>query len=253
MTWLWPLRRTVTRAGTLFGIIFLVSIMDTFVCGHLTRKNDIRALAGTHQPVSGNLNQPVRRMADMVYQFDHPGLQLTLQEVKGRFWRGMLKVAANTAKGIYTLQAFGGKADNPATAATFRITVYPSMAAMNAGYPSLIRRTLGIAPWWPALAALPLLLASLALSFYLATVRERLLNQQGLSPIVKLARRRDHWEVAATATQPCPPAVGDSLEVVDRNRQPVAKMTVTSITDELIFGKVDPAARIKPDGYLRVN
>ena len=101
MTRLWPLRHLVSRCGAIIGVIFLVSAMDTFVSGHLDRKNMIRVVTGTRQSVSGDLNQPVRRVSDVQYRFDMPGLELTVVEVKGRFWRGMLTVPPTLPEGGY--------------------------------------------------------------------------------------------------------------------------------------------------------
>ena len=101
MTRRWPLRHLVSRCGAIIGVIFLVSAMDTFVSGHLDRKNMIRVVTGTRQSVSGDLNQPVRRVSDVQYRFDMPGLELTVVEVKGRFWRGMLTVPPTLPEGGY--------------------------------------------------------------------------------------------------------------------------------------------------------
>ena len=79
----------------------------------------------------------------------------------------------------------------------YRVTVFSSPAALNASYPSLIRRLLGISPWWITAATAPLLATCLVLSIYLVDEREQMLAAEGLAPIVKLARLKDHWELAA--------------------------------------------------------
>ena len=223
MNRLWPFRRLISRCGAVIGIIFVVSAMDTFVSGHLDRKNMIRVVTGSRQPVSGDLNQPVRRISDVQYQLDMPGFELTVVEVKGRFWRGMLTVPPDLPEGVYTLKASVGKGSDPSEATVYPITVFTSIGAMNASSPSLFRRTLGIAPWWISAAALPLLAVSLALSFHLTTRRENLLMDQGLAPIIKMARRKDHWELAAAPARKHRVAAGNCLEVVDGNMQAVAQ------------------------------
>lgn len=250
---LWPLRRLISRCGAVIGVIFLVSAMDTFVSGHLDPKNMIRVVAGTRQPVSGDLNQPVRRISDMQYRLDMPGAELMVEEVKGRFWRGTLTVPPALPEGVYTFKTFGGKISDRADEAVYRITVFASISAMNASTPSLFRRTLGIAPWWISAGALPLLMVSLALSFHLTTRRESLLAKQGLAPILKLARRKDHWELAAALAQAHRVAAGHCLEVVDRNLQPVAQLMVTRIEDGQMLGRMDLSASITPDGFVRIS
>ena len=73
----WPLRRLVSRVGIAIGVLFLASVVDTFVCSHLDGKYVIRALPGTHQAISGNLIQPVRHPEDVEFRFADPGLELT--------------------------------------------------------------------------------------------------------------------------------------------------------------------------------
>lgn len=249
---LWPLRRLISRCGAIIGVIFLISAMDTFVSGHLGPRNTIRVLAGTRQPVSGDLNQPVRRIFDMQYQLDMPGSELIVEEVKGRFWRGTLTVPPTLPEGVYTFKAHGGKISDPAEEAVFRIAVFASISAMNASSPSLFRRTLGIAPWWISVGALPLLMVSLALSFHLTTHRESLLTEQGLVPIIKMARCKDHWEVTAALAQNRV-AAGNCLELVDRNLQPVAQLMVTRIEDGQMHGRLDLSVTVAPDGYVRIS
>ena len=211
------------------------------------------SLAGTRQPVSGDLNQPVRRISDMQYQLDMPGSELIVEEVKGRFWRGTLTVPPALPEGVYTFKAHGGKISDPADEAVYRIAVFASISAMNASTPSLFRRTLGIAPWWISVVALPLLMVSLALSFHLTTRRESLLTEQGLVPIIKMARCKDHWEVAAALAREHRVAAGHCLELVDRNMQPVAQLMVTRIENGQMHGRLDLSVPVAPDGYVRIS
>jgi len=245
------LRRLVSRAGIAIGVLFLASVVDTFVCSHLDGKYVIRALPGTSQAISGNLNQPVRQPEDVQFRFADPGLELTVLQVKGRFWRGLLKVPINAPQGVYRLSAFSGPLADPAAVPVYRVTIFPSQAAMNASYPSLTRRLLGIPPWWIAAAAAPLLAACLALCFYLVDEQEQMLAAEGLAPIVKLARHKDHWELAAAMAPSHAVLAGNPVAVVDRNRRQVALMTVTRIDGRLAFGRLDLTVPVRPDGYLR--
>ena len=98
--------------------------------------------------------------------------------------------------------------------------VFSSKVAMNASYPSLVRRFFGFPSWWITAATGPLLVACLALTFYLAGDGERQYDQAGLAPIVKLARRKDHWELAAALTPALAVTPGAIVDVMDRHRQP---------------------------------
>jgi len=253
MKYLQPWRRSIRRAGMAVGIVFTLSVIDIFVTGHLAGKDTLRVVAGTREAISGDLVLPVRRPDQVRFLFDIPGLNLNVVEVRGRFWRGELTVPAGASEGIYTLNTIIDGKPDPAAPPTCRVTVYPSAAALRAAAPSLIQRYLGIAPWWMVAGSAPLLLVSLALTFLLAGDREAALAAAGLSPIVKLARRKDHWEVAAPlVSDSIAVASGDDLAVVDRRLHPVARMVVTGTENGMVTGRVDSGATVVPDGYIRL-
>ncbi|WP_157067973.1 hypothetical protein [Desulfosarcina cetonica] len=247
------MRRLIARCGAIIGVLFLVSAADTFICGHLDPKDHFRALPGTRLSVSGNLYRPVRHPEDVRFHFVDPGLQLTIAEVKGSFWRGEVTVPPKAAEGVYRLSAHSGADTDPAHIPIYRITVFSSPRAMNASYPSLIRRILGFPAWWLAAASGPLLVVCLTLSFYLANDRERQFSKQGLSPIVKLARRKDHWELAAALIPTVATTPGAVVEVTDRDRRPITRMTVERIEKGMAFGQVDATLPLVPDGYVRFS
>lgn len=244
-------RRLIKRAGLALGILFWASILDNFICSHLDGKNLIRALPGTRQAISGDLDQPVRRPDEVAFQFKDPGVTLTIAEVKGRFWRGTVSVPSGANDGIYRLTVFSRFVSDRSRAPVYRIMVYPSQAALNASYPSIIRRFFGISPWWVATFAAPLLGVCLAFSFILSEDRRLLISIEGIAPIVKLARRKDYWELAAALPSGFTVAEGSQVEVVDKNRQPLTCMTVMRVENGLVHGQVGVDTPVRPDGYIR--
>ena len=247
-------RRPILAVGSVAGILFLAAVLDTIVGGHIAGKTTFRVVPGSRVPISGNLILPVRHSEEVRFHFDRPGPILTVAEVKGRFWRGELDVPVGTAEGVYGLYAAGAASPGPATteAPVCRVIVYPNAAAMRAAAPSIIRRVTGIAPWWLAIGAAPLLLVCLGLSFLIAGQREAMLNRQGMLPIVKLARRKGHWEVAIPLPVDPTVASGSDLTVVSRTLQPVARMTVTGTDNGLLAGRIDLDAKVAPDGYVQL-
>ncbi|WP_419662150.1 uncharacterized protein Dvar_25930 [Desulfosarcina variabilis str. Montpellier] len=245
-------RRLIKRAGLVLGVLFVASILDGFICTHLDGKHLIRALPGTRQAISGDLDQPVRRPEEVAFRFEEgPGLALTIAEVRGRFWRGTVNVPSGAHEGIYRLNVSGGSGSKDQRATLYRIQVFDLPAALNDSYPSFIRRFFGFSPWWVAVVAAPLLVACLAFAFILPESGNRLSSKEGIAPIVKLARRKDHWEVAAAFFPDAPIAEGSLVDVVDKNRQPLTPMTVARIENGLVHGQVGLNVPIRPGGYIR--
>ena len=244
-------RRLIKRAGLLLGILFVASILDGFICTHLDGKHLIRALPGTRPAISGDLDQPVRQAEDVAFRFEGPGLALTIAEVRGRFWRGTVNVPSGVREGVYRLNVSGGSGSPDSRPTVYRIRVFALPAALNDSYPSFIRRVFGFSPWWVAAFAAPLLVACLAFSFILPESSNRFLSKEGIAPIVKLARRKEHWEVAAVFFPDAPIAEGSLVEVIDKNRQLLTPMTVARIENGLVHGQVGLNVPVRPDGYIR--
>lgn len=234
------------------GVLFLLSVADTLIGTHLDDKYTIRALPGSRQAISGNLDRPVRLSEEVLIHVDSPGLKVAVDQVRGRFWRGELIVSSTVADGVYHLKAICGPSADLSVVPEYRIVVFPSAAELNASLPSLIRRLAGIPPWWIGAAAGPILAACLLISFRQADHRYRALDQQGLAPIVKLARHKDHWEIAAALPRPHGFRSGVCLEVVDRHLRCVGWTTITHIDAGLVFGHMALTAPVRPNGYLRL-
>lgn len=239
-------QRPVRVVGTLAGMVFALAVLDLAVGGHLAGRTTFHALPGSRLAVSGNLAQSVRHPDAIRLRIDPPGPVLTVAEVKGRFWRGELQVPT-AAAGVYTLHAAGDAAQP-----VWRVVVHPREAALRAASPFFLCRHAGIAPWWFAMGSAPLLLAGLYLSFRIAGTREAALAAQGFLPIVKLARRKDHWEIAAPMQGESTPAVGQHLAVLTRRREPVARMTVTGVDGGLVVGRSHLDAAVRPNGYVQL-
>ncbi len=245
-------RRPVLAAGALAGVVFMLAVMDMVVGGRMQGKTTFPGLPGSRLILAGDLSQPTRRPETLRFRVDIPGAVLTVIEVKGRFWRGELHIPADTAPGTYRLHAVGPGVSDPGEPPACRIVVYASGDAMRAVDPSFIRRALGIAPWWIAIAAGMLLTAGLVLSHRIDADGEALLTADGLASIVKLASRNDHWELAAPLPAGRTMTVGTELSVVDRKRQPVGRMTVTGMADGLVLGRIDRQSPVTPDGFVRL-
>jgi hypothetical protein len=248
-------RRLVSRFGAAVGIIFLLSVIDTFVSGHLQPKNVLQVLVGTHQAVSGDLSTPVREAAEVRYFTKAPVFRLQVVEAKGRVWRGILEAPLGATPGSYDLQVFSAFESTPEKSAPLKVMIFDSEQALRASYLSITRKLLGIAPWWISISSLPLLIAALIISFRISTLQEVRLMRQGLVPIIKMARRKDHWEITAEIAGLASRSkitVGDTLDLVDPEFHKMADMVVEKVTPDIIQGRAALQSAMRPDGYVHL-
>ncbi len=246
-------RGFVSRLGTVVGIIFVLSVIDTFVSAHLQQKGSVRVLVGTQQAVSGELAVPVRSADEVHYRAESPVLLLQIVEARGRIWRGTLRVPLSASPGTYDLQVFSLSNTQPEKVPRLKVMIFDSQQALRASYLSITRKMLGIDPWWISIAVLPVLVALLFASYRLSTRQEDLLRRKGFTPIIKMARRKDHWKITATfAGQPLI-NTGDMIELVDPKLKKTAEMVVEKVENDRIEGRVSLDAEVRPDGYVHLS
>ena len=189
------LSRLFSRLAPVAAIVFLCVMADIFVSGYLESKRFFRALPGTSQAISGELEYPARSLAELSFVVPSSRIELFFTATQGKLWRGRLEVGPDARPGQYDLQVFVGRTP-PAEPLTFyRLQVFSGQRELNASYKSLTRRYFGLAPLWIALAAAVLVVAGLAASYYLTTRQEQQLASQDIVPIAKMARTKRGWEI----------------------------------------------------------
>ncbi|MBI5062321.1 MAG: hypothetical protein HZB87_02295 [Desulfatitalea sp.] len=215
-----PSPRCIRRFGVIAGVLFLLSVADTFVSGHLDDPRIIRALPGSHHAVNGTLTTTVSSLDELSYRADNKELSLAFMELRGRIWRGELQVNDTISPGSYGLQVFDSRQPAAEIPAANHVLVFDSKAALNASYPSICRKTIGIPPWWLVIATLPLLAGALLLSYLHSAQQEALLERQGIFPIMKLSRSKDRWEIGIGVHGEQKIFAGDLLRLLNRRLEP---------------------------------
>jgi len=240
------MRTFVNRTGTVIGIIFLFSILDTFVSGHLEPKKTFRALRGTEQLLTGKLQWPVESIIDITYSSDNPGIGLVFLECKGRIWRGNLMVDSAAEVGDYAFRVFPKRTLPDQDTPIYKVRVFKDEKRYRASFKSVVRKYFGIAPWWVSVCTLPLVLACLALSYYLSGRDELFFAQEGIGPIYKLVSRKNEWEITFGLGENHGIEVGDRLLLLDEKMEGAGEVVVTAVGAEESQASLDLSQKIAP-------
>ncbi len=244
-----PSQRFVRRCGIIAGVLFLLSVADTFVSGHLDDPRAIRALPGSRHAVNGTLTATVSSKDELRYRAASKGLRLAFIDLRGRIWRGELQVDDTINPGDYDLQVLDVRQQAVEKPGAHRVLVFDSKAALNASYPSICRKTIGIPPWWLVIASLPLLAGALLLSYLHSVRQEAMLVRQGIYPIMKLSKLKDCWEIGIGVHGEQKIFAGDLLRLLNRSLEPVGELRIHSVRDEMAHAVLDLTADIAP-GYF---
>lgn len=240
------MRTFVSRTGTVIGIIFLFSILDTFVSGHLEPKNTFRALRGTRQLVTGKLQRPVESIIEITYSSDNPSIGLDFLECKGRIWRGRLEVDPEAAEGDYSLTVFPKRTLPDQDTPVYKVRIFRDNDRYRASFKSFSRKHFGVAPWWISIGTLPLVLLCLALSHHFSGKTEALLVRHGIGPIYKLVRRKNAWEITFGLGENHGIKLGDRLLLLDEKMESAGEIIVTAVGAEESQASVDLSQKIAP-------
>lgn len=248
-----PLSQIASRFGATIGLFFLLSIIDSVVSGYLESETYFRALAGMHEPISGDLEHPVASVDQLTYISDTHFIRLDLIEAKGRIWRGKLMVAPAALQGTFHLRVYAAGGPMDANVPVLTVQVFEDPRQYRASYKSVIRRLWGLSPLWLVLATLPLGVASLWLSYFLSGRREASLADKGIVPIVKMARLATHWEISFELGQDQGIAPGDNLLLLDEALRPVGQVTAARVEPGKSQAFLDFTAHVAPSFFIAKN
>jgi hypothetical protein len=261
--------RAFNRLAVVFFGLFLLSVADLLVHTLSESNRTFKVLAGGEARVSGKLQQPIdarllqasaapsdrKNKPDvdydrlLTYTTEGHDFGLRITDVQGRLWRGVLWADARALPGQASLQVFARPGPAPDDGPLYTVHIFADRAGIRKSYRSLTKRFLGIEPLW-----VPLMLFPFAWLFFTATYKatrreEGRMQVQGIGPIYKLAKRKDHWEVVFGLGALHGIQTGRTLQLLDTERQKVAEFIVDTVAEDYSTAKLDLSTPIRSD-YL---
>jgi hypothetical protein len=242
--------KVVGFIGALIAVVFVTSTLDAVVSGYREPKNTFRAFPGTSQYVDGELQWPVERTADLTYRSDPPVVKVAFLRASGRLWQGTLEVDPAAREGEASVMVFPKHTVPDRETPRLRVLIFTDRANYLASFKSLTRRFLGIPPWWIAAAALPLMIANLALSYYLTRKREAALATKGIVPVLKVARRFKEPEITFGLGRRHGIKMGDRLPLLNDRLEPIGEVVVIQVEADESKAFLDGSQKIGPNTFV---
>ena len=243
-------RKVVGFIGALVLVVFVLSILDTFLSGYLEPKATFRAFPGTSQFVNGELQWPVEGISDLTYRSETPLVQVTFLRARGRLWWGTLEVDPAAREGEASLMVFPKHTVPDSETPRLRVLIFTDEGSYRASFKSFTRRFLGIPSWSIAAATLPLVVFSLGLSYYLTGKREAALAIKGIVPVLKLARRGREWEITCGLGRNHGIKMGDRLSLLNDKLETMGEVVVTHVEADESKASLDALQKIGPNSYV---
>ena len=253
----------------IFGVI-LFSMIDTLVAAVSTPFHLFKVVAGEEKTVSGRLagvivpidnpepqpflsnriEDPVLLERALAYAPAYETFSLRFVELRGRLWRARIRTDAGARPGDYPIhvyqQAKPPEADDP----QFTVRLFENETALRRSHLSVFRRWFGFDPWWATIALVPAALWAFFRTWKAAGRQDADLQQKGLGPIYRLAKKKDGWELIFGLGKDHGVQTNDILQICDaRGGATGQQLTAEKVGKESAHGRLDLAADIKPD-YL---
>ncbi len=248
-------RTLVGKAGALFALLAMLSVVDGLVAQFREPANLIRMLPGETVDVNGPLRQAVSNLKDMTYTSTSEHLSLTFDALHrgyflgGDMWRGQLHASPDTPPGEYFLSVMVWGRPAAAPPLTFRILVYANPSSRQTQAKSLWRRYAGVSPWLAAAAFLPGILLAFGGVFLLSQKIESLMLKMGRAEVYRVVKRDGEYLITfglGTAHGVHP---GATLTLLDPEGQPLGLVTVLEASATEAAASISIERKIEP-GYL---
>jgi hypothetical protein len=263
-------KKTFQKVAVAFFLLFLVAVLDSICFTVFESKTVFKVIHGGQTPISGKLEKPVdaKRIPKQRPggEFDPDGIEklnrllayeplrrdyrIRFTGLHGRTWQGVLITEPSAVPGEFGFEVFAR--DNPPVSSetpAYRVIVYAESTAYRQSFFSLSKRWLGINPWWISLIFLPVSILFFVAVFHATKIEDDQLQADGIGPIYKLAKRKDHWEVIFGIGRRQGVLPGDTLLILDASRNPVGELSAAQVQPDHATARVALEKNIRAD-YL---
>jgi hypothetical protein len=263
-------KKTFQRVTVAFFILFLITVVDSICFALFESKTVFKVIAGGQIPISGKLVKPVdvhniplrgaggefdpqgveKLNRLLTYEPPQRGYHIQFTGLEGRIWRGLLQTELSALPGDFGFNVFAP--ENPSTSAesaAYRVIIYPDLNAYRGSFFSVSKRWLGINPWWISLVFLPVSILFFIAVFRATAIEDAKLQADGIGPIYKLAKCKEHWEVIFGLGHRHGVQPGDTLLILDPKRQPAGELPVEQVHADYSTARISLQEKIRAD-YL---
>jgi hypothetical protein len=262
---------TLSLLSKILFAVFLLCVGDAALLMIFDSGDTVRVLPGTLSPVVGKLAKPLPDHYEfgtpdgaaaqdrehtllntklLAYSSPNPGLSLDFVAVKGRVWRGALRVSEDARAGENTLLVWPRGEDPVPADASLAVRIFSTPEDLRRSYASFSMRYLGFTPWWLLAGILPLAAAGMVRVFLVSGRDDVRMQDQGAGPIYKLARRKTEWEIVFGLGRRHGVVEGERMLILDPSLQPLGEVTAFKVGSEAAQAVVGLDVPITPDCFV---
>ncbi len=257
------MRLSWQHVGIACFVVLLLGISDTLYKAAVGKSTVLRVMAGGETAVSGDLELPLDEVSIeehsaassgatalgdyLGFESSSKSVDIEFQQLRGRFWRGVVRVAETAGPGVKTFRVFIKGQPRPEHEPLYTLRVFREPALLRADLDSVTERWLGVQPWWTVVVFLPLGLWCMYQVYLQAGREDERLIRAGMGPIYKLAKRKQSWEIIFGLGSRQGVSEGERLVLLDREGRPVGHLFAIKVGAEASHATLDAAVPVTPD------
>jgi hypothetical protein len=244
-------RSLAGKVAALCCVVFFLSVLDGVVSHFGQSPSEVRLLSGASAKVNGPARDNIREIEELEYITTSDLVSLAIEKVHtgfwmgGRMWRGVLTAGPNVAPGEYSVTVRSKEKPTEQPITVFHIAIYRDPDALQNSAASVIERTSGVSPWYPAALFFVLTTLLFGTVYLLSTKREQLMRQEGRADIYRITKKDDGYEVSFSLGIRHGVQKGSHLTLLDEAGVPFGRAEIVEAYE------TDSIARTMSDGTVR--
>lgn len=230
-----PRRNIAAWFGALCFFLMLAALLDGIIAGG--RKDPLinEVVPGESIKLSGPMPRDAERLDQLWLRAADPAIGLALEEIRTGFWLGgqqwqaSVTVPAQIGTGDHIVSLSARNETSPKMTQTYTLRVFASPKALKDASLSLTTSTFGISPFFLAIIALPLGVASGVASTLLSRRITQDLRARGMAQVFRIQRTPEGQRIFFCLGSENGLSEGDELDILDAQGATVIGSAAASV------------------------
>lgn len=247
-------RKLVGIAAAVFLILFMTAVLESCVARIRQPMNALHVLPGASVKINGPLEKKFK-VQDLTYVSSSNLIQLSINEIYSGFWfggtewSGTLMISPLIEPGEYRLTVFPKEYKSQKPPLFFQIFVHQDQLSLRKSSTSIVRRYIGIAPWWVISFFFFLTGVAFLIVFNLSNKVEQLMAKEGEAEVYWMRTGIMGHEIAFGLGTKNGVKPGDRFILYNEEGRPVGTVEVQKVSETDSVGIVGPDCTVRP-GYI---
>ena len=251
-------RDALSKLGTLWCVLLAVTLLDAVISKFREPPQVFHVLAGETIQVTGPVGDQTAKIDDLIISGNPPTVAINVDAIRPSFWFGgamwhaRVAVSSTTVAGDYPVQIHAREVPVDKVQA-LHFVVHADAASYQQSFKSVIRRVLGLSPWWLTLAWALCAVGTFFGVYGLSQRVDQLLAQQGRAAVYLVRPGDEGQEIIFGLGSRHGLTVGNKLDVLDQAGRWIGFAEVRKVSEDDGLAWVNADCPVGPGAMVVVK